>query len=191
MASSSRHSCCLGRPTIYSCDNLDCRSHLDGHGVHSECQAVWAHSLSLYRPVLPRDDRSSIDTYLRYRHSKFLWVACIGRSYSCWKQNHLVGHRASMGKIFIATGHVRFWRLADNQTAPTFVRFRTKADKADFSARAVCPLLTQSGHSAEPTCRRDARSGNERYERLRQSLRDASLGPASCVPHPATAGARA
>ena len=56
---------------------------------------------------------------------------------------------------------------------------------------AVPERRTQSGHSAEPTCRRGARSGNERYERLRQSLRDASLGPASCVPHPATAGARA
>jgi hypothetical protein len=34
------------------------------------------------------------------------------------------------------------------QKALTNVRFRTKADKADFSARMVCPLMTQSGHQA-------------------------------------------
>jgi hypothetical protein len=33
-----------------------------------------------------------------------------------------------------------FWHLADNPTAPEFVRYWTKADKVDFSARMVCPL---------------------------------------------------
>jgi hypothetical protein len=108
VASSSRHSCRLGRSAIYSRDRLDCGSHLDGNGVHSECKAMRAHSLSLYRPVLPRDDRSSTLTYFEYRLYRFLWVARIGRSYSRWKQNHLVGHRTSMGNIFIATRHARF-----------------------------------------------------------------------------------
>jgi hypothetical protein len=34
-----------------------------------------------------------------------------------------------------------------NPTAPAFVRFRTKADKAGFWRETFCPLMTQSGHS--------------------------------------------
>jgi hypothetical protein len=37
----------------------------------------------------------------------------------------------------------RFWHLADNPTAPAFVRYWTKADKAGFWREMVCPLLTQ------------------------------------------------
>ena len=42
--------------------------------------------------------------------------------------------------------NVCFWHLADNLTAPAFVRFWTKADKIGFSPRTLCRLMTQSGH---------------------------------------------
>ena len=41
---------------------------------------------------------------------------------------------------------VRYWHFADNSAAPVFVRYWTKADKADFWLGLVCLLLTQSGH---------------------------------------------
>jgi hypothetical protein len=37
---------------------LDGCAHLDGLGVHLECEAVRTHALSLHRSVLPRDDHS-------------------------------------------------------------------------------------------------------------------------------------
>jgi hypothetical protein len=37
---------------------------------------------------------------------------------------------------------VRFWHLADNPIAPTFVRYWTKADKVGFWPGTVCPLMT-------------------------------------------------
>jgi len=40
----------------------------------------------------------------------------------------------------------RFWHLADNPTAPAFVRYWTKADKAGFWREMVCPLLTHKRH---------------------------------------------
>ena len=47
---------------------------------------------------------------------------------------------------------VRSWHPADNPTAPAFVRYWTKADIAGFWPGTVCPLLTQSGHSAYRLC---------------------------------------
>jgi hypothetical protein len=41
---------------------------------------------------------------------------------------------------------VCLWHLADNQTAPSFVRFWTKADNGRFWPAIFCPLMTQSGH---------------------------------------------
>jgi hypothetical protein len=41
---------------------------------------------------------------------------------------------------------VAYWHLANNPVAPAFVRYWTKADKAEFSPGSVCPLVTQSGH---------------------------------------------
>jgi hypothetical protein len=117
VASSSDHSCRLGSSTIYSSDHLDCCSHLDGLGVHSECKAVRAHPLSLYRPVLPRDGRASIIACFRYRLCRSLWVVRFGRSYSRWKQNDLVDHRASMGNIFIAADMSAIGGKADIQSA--------------------------------------------------------------------------
>ena len=45
-------------------------------------------------------------------------------------------------------GAVHTWHIADNPTVPAFVRFWTKADKGSFLPAMVCPLMTQSGHSA-------------------------------------------
>jgi hypothetical protein len=42
--------------------------------------------------------------------------------------------------------NVCFWHLADNQVAPAFARFWTKADKGGFWPEMVCPLMTQSRH---------------------------------------------
>ena len=39
--------------------------------------------------------------------------------------------------------------LSGHSDAPVFVRFWTKADKAGFWPRVVCPLLAQSGHSTQ------------------------------------------
>jgi hypothetical protein len=38
------------------------------------------------------------------------------------------------------------WHLADNPTAPAFVRFWTKADNGGFRPPKVCPLMTQMRH---------------------------------------------
>jgi hypothetical protein len=38
----------------------------------------------------------------------------------------------------------RFWHLADNPVAPTFVRFWTKADNGGFWLATACPLLTDT-----------------------------------------------
>jgi hypothetical protein len=43
--------------------------------------------------------------------------------------------------------HVSSWHLADNPTAPMFVRFWTIADKGGFWLATVCPLMTHNGHS--------------------------------------------
>src|ERR1017187_10736806 len=43
----------------------------------------------------------------------------------------------------------RFWHLADNPTAPAFVRYWTKADKAGFWREMVCPLLTHKRHGVD------------------------------------------
>jgi hypothetical protein len=40
----------------------------------------------------------------------------------------------------------RFWHLADNPTAPAFVRYWTKADNRGFWPATVCTLLTQLRH---------------------------------------------
>ena len=40
---------------------------------------------------------------------------------------------------------LRLALIVDNPTAPVFVRYWTKADKAEFWPAAVCPLMTQSG----------------------------------------------
>src|SRR5690242_19054536 len=37
---------------------------------------------------------------------------------------------------------------SERSSAPSFVRYWTKADKVGFWPRMVCPLLTQSGHGA-------------------------------------------
>jgi hypothetical protein len=62
-----------------------------------------------------------------------------------WARNNM---SAFGGKADSATASrdVRYWHLTDSPTAPTFVRFRTIADKVGFSPGAVCPLMTQSGH---------------------------------------------
>ena len=59
--------------------------------------------------------------------------------------------RLRLGKIVISSAkrllqHNR--RIADNPTAAANVRFWTKADKGGLLAATVCPLMTQSGHSA-------------------------------------------
>ncbi|MGB8430531.1 MAG: hypothetical protein WCE72_11965, partial [Pseudolabrys sp.] len=46
------------------------------------------------------------------------------------------------GHLVAVTADVRFGHLADNQTAPAFVRYWTKADKGAFwqgTARPLCP----------------------------------------------------
>jgi hypothetical protein len=41
----------------------------------------------------------------------------------------------------LAQAQVCLWHLADNPTAPAFVRYWTKADKAGFGPGTACPLL--------------------------------------------------
>jgi len=43
--------------------------------------------------------------------------------------------------------NVCYWHLADNTTAPAFVRYWTKADKGGFWPATVCPLMTHQRHS--------------------------------------------
>ena len=52
-----------------------------------------------------------------------------------------------------ATTEIICQKMAENPppTAPAFVRFWTKADKAEFSPEAVCPLMTQCGWAATET----------------------------------------
>lgn len=52
-------------------------------------------------------------------------------------------------------GNVRYWHLADNPTAPVFVRYWTKADKGEFQPATVCPLMSQSGHTYSHTSHGD------------------------------------
>ena len=48
-------------------------------------------------------------------------------------------NRAKHNAISVCSG-CRYWHKADNPTAFAFVRFWTKADKAEFWPRMVCPL---------------------------------------------------
>jgi hypothetical protein len=57
----------------------------------------------------------------------------------------------------------RKWHLADNRTAPAFVRFRTKADKGGFWPAMVCQLLTQSGQN-----KRNVKNGWSRLTHIDQ-----------------------
>jgi hypothetical protein len=60
------------------------------------------------------------------------------------------------------TCDVAYWHLADNPTAPAFVRYWIRADNRGFSPVMVCPLMTHKRHSVlkaqiNKTDRNDAR----------------------------------
>jgi hypothetical protein len=103
VGASRGHACRIVPPTTRSCRRLDRCAHLDGLGVYLECKTVRTYALSLHRAVLSRDDRSGACDCFQRCLCQYLCVDCIGRCYRRRQRDHLVGHRASVGKIFTAT----------------------------------------------------------------------------------------
>jgi len=101
VGSSSCHCCRSVSPGACSNRHLDHRAHLDGDGVHSECKEMRTHPLPLHGTLLSRHDRTGARACFESGFRRFLWMACIGCSYSCRKQDHLVGYRAGVGKILV------------------------------------------------------------------------------------------
>jgi hypothetical protein len=99
---SGRHSHRASSSGACSSRDLDHGAHLDGDSVHSECEALRTHSLPLHWTLLSRHDRPRARARSPWARLRgLLRMACISRSYSCRKQDHLVGRRACMGKILV------------------------------------------------------------------------------------------
>ena len=63
-------------------------------------------------------------------------------------------HRARRRADRVGRADGSYWHLADNPTAPAFVCYWTKADKAQFWTAMVCPLMTQSPRTRDPMLNR-------------------------------------
>ena len=106
--SPSRDPCRSARPGAGSCRHLDRRAHLDGNRVHSECKALRTYPVPLHGTLLSRHDRPGAGAGFGYRFCRLLRMASFGSSHSRRKQDHLVGHRAGVGKILVDHGYHHF-----------------------------------------------------------------------------------
>ena len=85
------------------CSNryLDCCADLDGNGVHSQCKTVRTHTLSVHRAVLLDHAHSCARAGFGGHFARFVCMDCARRRHYPRRQDHLVGDRASVGKILL------------------------------------------------------------------------------------------
>ena len=93
----------FARSCFHSRRDLGDRSRLDGHRVHFECAAVQSYALPLHRTLLSCHDRAGDGGGRGDHHRRHTWMGLSGRDHLWGKPAYMVGDRADMGKVFLAT----------------------------------------------------------------------------------------
>ena len=139
---------------VASRGDLDCRADLDGRRMYFELASLRPDTLPLHWPLLSRDDRAGSCPRGRRSPRRPVGMAGSRRAHSRRKWDHLVGHRAGVGKVLLKHNRTGPLRLVGH--APPR-RTRNPSRKARLMPRA-----SRSRPSPAPAARCRARIARPR-----------------------------